>query len=84
MILAHAFDGGALAVGHLADLVAVRDDTVRTVGVRAGQIPYAATAADVHTVIVGGVVVVERGEHVRLGSVGPLFRDAFDILREER
>ncbi len=77
-------DGGALAVGHLADLVAVRDDTVRTVGVRAGQIPYAATAADVHTVIVGGVVVVERGEHVRLGSVGPLFRDAFDILREER
>lgn len=76
-------DGGALAVGHLADLVAVRNDTVRTVGVRAGQLPYAATGADVDTVIVGGDVVVERGEHVRLGPVAPLFRDAFDILREE-
>jgi len=62
----------------------VRDDTVRTVGVRPSQIPYAATAADVDTVVVGGHVVVERGEHVRLGPVAPLFRDAFDLLREAR
>ncbi|MEP6799039.1 MAG: amidohydrolase family protein, partial [Lapillicoccus sp.] len=76
-------DGGALAPGRLADLVAVRDDTVRTVGVRAGQIAYAATAEDVDTVMVGGQLIVERGEHLRLGPIAPLFRDAFDILREE-
>ncbi|MDQ2757817.1 MAG: formimidoylglutamate deiminase [Actinomycetota bacterium] len=75
-------EGGALAVGRLADFVVVRDDTVRTVGVRPAQIPYAATAADVDTVVVGGHVVVESGEHVRLGPVAPLFRDAFDLLRE--
>ena len=76
-------DGGALAPGRLADLVAVRDDTVRTVGSRPAQIPYAATAGDVATVMVAGKVVVERGEHLRLGSIAPLFRDAFDLLRED-
>ena len=75
------FGGGVLAAGALADFVVVRDDTVRTVGSRAGQIVYTATAADVDTVVVGGKVVVERGEHVRLGPVAPLYRDAFDALR---
>jgi len=77
-------EGGALAVGHLADFVVVRDDTVRTVGARPAQIPYAATASDVDTVVVGGHVIVERGEHLRLGPVAPLFRDAFDLLREAK
>lgn len=76
------FGGGVLAVGGLADLVVVRNDTVRTVGARASQLVYAATAADVDTVLVGGRIVVERGEHVRLGSVAPLLRDAFDALRD--
>ena len=75
-------DGGALAAGRLADFVVVRDDTVRTIGARPAQILYAATAADVDTVVVGGQVVVERGEHVRLGPVAPLFRDALDLMRE--
>jgi formiminoglutamate deiminase len=78
------FGGGVLAEGALADFVVVRDDTIRTVGSRAGQIVYTATAADVATVVVGGQVVVDRGEHQRLGSVAPLFRDAFDALRVER
>ncbi len=77
------FGGGVLAPGALADLVVVRDDTVRTVGSRASQIIYSATAADVDTVMVGGKLVVERGEHLRLGPIAPLFRDAFDLLREE-
>ncbi|HEU5000728.1 MAG TPA: formimidoylglutamate deiminase [Lapillicoccus sp.] len=78
------FGGGVLAEGALADFVVVRDDTIRTVGSRAGQIVYTAGAPDVSTVVVGGQVVVDRGEHQRLGSVAPLFRDAFDALRVER
>lgn len=78
------FGGGVLAEGALADFVVVRDDSIRTVGSRAGQIVYTATAADVSTVVVGGRLVVDRGEHQRLGSVAPLLRDAFDALRVER
>jgi formiminoglutamate deiminase len=78
------FGGGVIVDGALADFVVVRDDTIRTVGSRAGQIVYSATAADVATVVIGGQVVVDRGEHQRLGSVAPLFRDAFDALRVER
>ena len=78
------FGGGVIADGALADFVVVRDDTIRTVGSRAGQIVYSATAADVATVVIGGQVVVDRGEHQRLGSVALLFRDAFDALRVER
>ncbi|MEO8829706.1 formimidoylglutamate deiminase [Lapillicoccus sp.] len=78
------FGGGVLAPGALADFVVVRDDTVRTVGSKAGQILYAATASDVAMVVVGGDVIVERGEHVRLGSIAPLLRDAFDALRDDR
>ena len=77
------FGGGVLAAGALADFVVVRDDTVRTVGSRASQIIYSATAADVDTVMVGGRLVVERREHLRLGPIAPLFRDAFDLLRDD-
>ena len=78
------FGGGVITQGALADFVVVRDDTVRTVGSRAGQIVYTATAADVSTVVVDGRLVVDRGEHQRLGPVAPLFRDAFDALRDVR
>ena len=64
-------DAGRLAAGSLADLVAVRLDTVRTAGIDPGQVLLAATAADVDTVVVGGDVVVEAGRH-RLGDVGRL------------
>ncbi len=77
------FGGGALAPAALADFVVVRDDSVRTIGSRASQIIYSATAADVDTVVVAGQVIIERGVHLRLGPIAPLFRDAFDLLREE-
>jgi formiminoglutamate deiminase len=64
-------DAGRLAAGAVADLVAVRLDTVRTAGTDPGQVLLAATAADVDTVVVGGEVVVEGGRH-RLGDVGGL------------
>src|SRR5690606_16569238 len=47
-------DAGRLEVGARADLVAVRDDTVRTAGSDPDQILLAATASDVDTVVVDG------------------------------
>jgi formiminoglutamate deiminase len=72
-------DAGRIAPGYLADLVAVRLDTVRTAGVNADQVPFAATAADIDTVIVGGEVVVENGQH-RLGDVAQLLLDAITAV----
>ena len=73
-------DAGALAVGAPADLVAVRLDSVRTGGADPTQVLYAATAADVDTVLVDGRPVVEGGAH-RLGDVGALLTTAIGALR---
>jgi hypothetical protein len=43
----------------------------------------AATAGDVHTVVVDGRVVVSDGQHV-LGDVGRLLADAIGPLWEQR
>lgn len=68
------WDAGRIAPGALADLVTVRLDTPRTAGARAGDplahVLFAATAADVTTVIVGGKPVVDEGQHVTLPDVG--------------
>lgn len=73
-------DAGRLAVGAPADLVAVRLDTVRTAGADPAQILFAASAADVDTVIVDGETVVADGVH-RLGAVGALLTSAIGALR---
>jgi len=73
-------DAGRLAVGAPADLVAVRLDTVRTAGTDPAQVLYAATAADVDTVLVDGRPTVEGGVH-RLGDVGALLAAAIGALR---
>jgi len=67
---------GVLAPGAACDLVAVRADSPRTAGCLPEQVPLAATAADVDTVVVGGVVVAEGGRHVELGDVGVLLQTA--------
>jgi formiminoglutamate deiminase len=72
-------DAGALASGWRADLVAVRLDSPRTAGCAPGQVLMAASAADVHTVIADGRVVVSEGQHV-LGDVGRLLADAIEPL----
>ena len=56
-------DAGRIEVGMRADLVAVRLDTVRTVGSLPDQILLSAFAADVDTVVVDGRVVVSGGAH---------------------
>jgi formiminoglutamate deiminase len=68
-------DAGRIAIGHRADLVATRLDTVRTAGCDPGQVIFAASAADVDTVLVDGRPVVRGGQHM-LGDVGALLRDA--------
>ncbi len=70
---------GRLEVGALADLVAVRLDTVRTAGCRPDQVPMVAGAADVATVVVEGRTLVEDGHHV-LGDVGRLLGEAIAAL----
>ncbi|MGD8199180.1 formimidoylglutamate deiminase [Ornithinimicrobium sp. W1679] len=72
-------DAGRLEVGARADLVAVRDDTVRTAGSDHAQILLSATSADVDTLVVDGRVAVQDGRH-RLGDVGRLLREAIDPL----
>lgn len=61
---------GQLAVGAPADLVSVRLDSVRTAGSAGGSaldaVMFAATAADVHHVVVDGEAVVRDGRHLRI------------------
>ncbi|WP_055477948.1 formimidoylglutamate deiminase [Sphaerimonospora mesophila] len=74
-------DAGRLEPGARADLVAVRLDTPRTAGIAPEQIVFAATAADVDTVVVDGRVVVAAGRHV-LGDVAALLKAAVEPLWE--
>jgi formiminoglutamate deiminase len=61
------WDAGVLAPGKLADFVTVRLDTPRTAGADpalAATAVFAASAADVDHVVVGGQVVVAGGAHL--------------------
>lgn len=72
--------GGQFVAGAPADLVAVRLDSPRTAGCDPSQVAYAATAADVHTVVAGGRVVAVDGQHEQLGDVGRLLHEAIEEL----
>jgi len=67
------WDAGRLEPGRLADLVTVGLDSPRLAGARAAeaadQLVFAATAADVRQVVVGGRRVVEDGRHLLVGDV---------------
>ena len=76
-------DAGRIAPGQRADLVAVGLDGPRTAGMAPDQAVMVAGAADVHTVVVDGQVVVREGRHV-LGDVGRLLADAIAPLWEEQ
>jgi formiminoglutamate deiminase len=71
-------DAGRIEPGALADLVSVRLDSVRTAGAQPGwaleSVVFAAGAADVHHVVVGGRVVVADGEHRTLDVATELAR----------
>jgi formiminoglutamate deiminase len=65
---------GGLAVGAPADMTTIKLDSVRTAGARSGDVLahvlFAATAADVDSVIVGGTRVVERGTYLADPNLG--------------
>ena len=86
---------GGLAVGAMADLVAIRRGSLRVAGAWSGTsglgisesvlaaIVFGAGAGDVETVVVGGQVVVSGGAHVRLGTpadVGALLNKSVSEL----
>ncbi|GAA2859901.1 formimidoylglutamate deiminase [Streptosporangium fragile] len=80
-------DAGMLVPGAWADLVSVRLDSVRTAGTSpahvAENVVFAATAADVHSVVSSGRQVVTDGRHV-LGDVGAMLAGAIAEARGEK
>ncbi|GLW04960.1 formimidoylglutamate deiminase [Microtetraspora sp. NBRC 13810] len=72
-------DAGVLLPGARADLVSVRLDSVRTAGATpataAEAVVFAASPADVHSVVAGGRRIVTDGRH-GLGDVGGLLAAA--------
>ncbi|MCA1713515.1 MAG: formimidoylglutamate deiminase [Actinobacteria bacterium] len=72
-------EAGRIEARAPCDLVALRLDTVRTAGVEPAGVLSAATAADIDTVVVGGVPVVQGGGHV-LGDVADLLRHSVEAL----
>ena len=68
-------DAGVIEAGRRADLVAVRLDTPRTAGSRPDQVLLAAGAADVHTVVIDGRIVVRDGAHLRMDVGAELARE---------
>ncbi|MEV4426411.1 formimidoylglutamate deiminase [Streptomyces sp. R-07] len=78
-------DAGALEQGALADFTTITLDSVRTAGpvprLGAETAVFAATAADVHHVVVGGRVVVRDGAHVAVPDVGEALATAIATLR---
>ena len=78
------WDAGRLAPGHLADLVTVTLDSVRLAGTRPAeavdQLVFAATAADVTSVVVSGRQIVADGRHLLVGDVAAALDRAIAAL----
>ena len=73
-------DAGRLAEGCLADLVTVSLDSVRLAGAQPAtmleSVVFAAAAADVREVVIGGRHVVIDGHHYTLAENAPAALDA--------
>jgi formiminoglutamate deiminase len=75
-------EAGEIAIGQLADLVAVRLDSVRLAGAAdpVAAVVFAATAGDVTHVVRGGEPVVTDGAHRTIGDVASALRTAIGRL----
>ncbi|WP_152345847.1 amidohydrolase family protein [Brevibacterium sp. CFH 10365] len=82
---AHSLDlpVGSLEVGKACDFVALRSDSMRTMGSLDEQIILTATSADVHLTVSGGRVRVRDGVHTDLGDISELHAQAFAALEME-
>jgi cytosine/adenosine deaminase-related metal-dependent hydrolase len=69
-------DAGRISAGGYADLTTIDLDSVRTAGAGPGNAAavavFAATAADIRHVVIGGRVVVADGRHTAIDVVGAL------------
>ena len=74
---------GGLEVGKACDFVAVRTDSMRTMGSLDEQIILTASASDVHLTVSGGKVRVRDGVHTELGDIAELYARAFAALEME-
>jgi formiminoglutamate deiminase len=78
------WDAGELREGRLADFISLSLEGPRLAGAELGdplaQTLYSAHPEDVRTVVVGGELVVEAGEHLRLGGVGSLLEHSLAEL----
>lgn len=74
---------GALEVGKACDFVALRTDSMRTMGSLDEQIILTATSADVSLTVSGGRVRVRDGVHAELGDISELYVQAFAALEME-
>jgi formiminoglutamate deiminase len=78
------WDAGQLAPGRLADLVTVGPGSVRLAGTRPAeavdQLVFAATAADVTSVVVSGRQVVRDGRHLLVDDVPGALAGAITAL----
>lgn len=74
---------GALEVGKACDFVALRTDSMRTMGSLDEQIILTASASDVHLTVSGGQVRVRDGVHTELGEIAELYSQAFAVLEME-
>lgn len=77
-------DAGRISAGQRADLVAVRLDSVRTAGAspsaRLATAVFAASAADVHAVVVDGRMVVADGQHCTIEVARELHESITAVL----
>jgi formiminoglutamate deiminase len=80
------WDAGHLAPGHLADLVTVDPRSVRLAGTRRADtvdhLVFAATAADVTSVVVSGRQVVRDGHHLLADDVPAALDRAITALEQ--
>ncbi|WP_225803352.1 formimidoylglutamate deiminase [Streptomyces sp. NK15101] len=78
-------DAGVLEAGALADFTTIALDSVRTAGpvprLAAETAVFAAAAADVHHVVVGGRTIVQDGVHVSVPDVGEALATTVAALR---
>lgn len=76
-------EAGALRIGAVADLVAVDTRSMRTAGGGATveNVVFAASAADVTDVIIGGRRVVTQRRHASVPDIGEALAQAIEALR---
>lgn len=71
---------GAIAVGAPCDLMELDPASSRTAGSDSGQLALTATASDVRTVVIGGIVRARNGVHTGLGAPSDLLASGMESL----